>query len=133
PQSSKHSNRCTRHRRVHHYQLEWLLHNLPNIQTDALGIEGSTTPNGIAPPQSSKHSNRCTSHRRVHHSQLEWLLHNLLNIQTDALGIEGSTTLYSNGSSTIYYTINRIQTQCSFENRASEIPPSCKWLPHDQS
>src|SRR2546429_8295101 len=81
PQSSKHSNRCPRHRRSHHSQLEWLLHNLPNIQTDAQGMEGPTIlnwngsstifqtfkqmpkaskappfPPRMAPPQTSNHS-----------------------------------------------------------------------------
>src|SRR3954449_10519709 len=125
-QSSKHSNRCIRHRRSHHSQLEWLLHNLPNFQTDAQRIKGPTTLNrngsftifqtfkqmhkaskvpplstGMAPPQSSKLSNRCTTHQRSHHSQPEWLLYNLPNFQTDAQGIEGPTTLNWNGSSTI--------------------------------
>src|SRR3989442_4972834 len=39
PQSSKHSNRCTRHQRSHHSQLEWLLHNLLNIQTNLIHMK----------------------------------------------------------------------------------------------
>src|SRR5256885_14626776 len=45
PESSKHSNKCTRHRRSHHSQLEWLLHNLLNIQTRfKLSIHTRTRP-----------------------------------------------------------------------------------------
>src|SRR3989442_1429070 len=77
-------NRCIRHRRVHHFLLEFA----PTQSTDARGIEGSTTsdwnwllhgqqmhkaskgpplPKGNGSFTISYTINRCWMHRRVHH------------------------------------------------------------------
>ena len=110
PQSSKHSNRCTRHRRVHQFRLE------------------------LAPPQSSKHSIRCTRHRRIHHFRLELAPSQSSTQSTDFKLKIHMRTRPRRSHHFIKWLLqyplhNHIETQSLCEDKASKIPPLCKWLP----
>ena len=91
PQSSKHSIRCTRHQRSHHSQLEWLIHNLLNIQSEfELGIRMRIRPrrshhfaNGFPTiNQSVFLTDLTTKLQRSHHSVNDFSIINHSNITT---------------------------------------------------